>query len=125
MNANLNLSNVSIRYETAITCTYDGIETLFGTALSFATTEKATITGTMPVGTSQVCVYVVLDVGSGATAGQTIEIEISNPSIEVTVSAGTVSPSTAVAIAGTTTLQFAPVVSISISDGIVAYGTLL
>ena len=124
VNANLNLSNVDLYYETAATCSYEGTETLFGTATSFNASEKATVTGTMSVGTSQVCVYVVLDVGSGASADQTIEIEISNPSTEVTVSAGTVSPATAVAIAGTTTLQAAATVSCTASTSTTAFGPL-
>ena len=104
VNANLNLSNVDLYYETAATCSYEGTETLFGTATSFNASEKATVTGTMTVGTSQICVYVRLDVGSGAGDGQTMEIRIADPSTEVTVSAGTVSPATPVDIAGTTTL---------------------
>lgn len=106
INANLNLSNVKLYYETTDNCSYDGTENLFGTAPSFNSFEKATVSGTMSVGTFQVCLYVVLDVGSGASVGQTIEIEISNPSTEVIVSAGSVSPATPVAIAGSTTLQF-------------------
>ena len=104
VNANSNLSNLDIRYETADTCTYNGNETLFGTANSFDGSENATVTGTMSVETSQICVYVILDVGSGAANGQTIEIEITDPSTEVTVSSGEVSPATAVAISGTTTI---------------------
>lgn len=105
VNANLNLSNVDLYYETAAVCSFEGTETLFGTAASFDASEKATVMDTMSVGTSQVCVYVVLDVGSGTADGQTIEIEISNPSVEVTVSSGTVTPTTSVEIPGTTTLQ--------------------
>ncbi|MBP6914336.1 hypothetical protein KBB74_02490 [Candidatus Parcubacteria bacterium] len=104
VNANSNLSNLDIYYETAGTCTYDGNETLFGTATSFNSSDQATITGTMAVGTSQVCVYAVLDVGSGASHNETIELEISNPSTDVTVSTGTVSGSSAVQISGTTTI---------------------
>jgi len=105
VNANLNLSNVDLYYETTATCSYEGTETLFGTATSFNTSEKATVTGTMTVGTSQVCIYVILDVSSGAAAGETVEIEITDPSTEITISAGIVSPTIPVAIAGTTTLQ--------------------
>ena len=111
VNANSNLSNVDIYYETAATTcsseTYGGTETLFGTGATFNASEKSTIIGSMSVGTTEVCVYVVLDVGSGASASQTVEIEISNPSTEVTISSGTVTPGTAVAISGTTTLQSA------------------
>ena len=111
VNANSNLSNADIYYETAATTcsseTYGGTETLFGTGATFNASEKSTITGSMSVGTTQVCVYVVLDVGSGASGSETIEIEITNPSTEVTISSGTVTPGTAVAISGTTTLQSA------------------
>ncbi len=104
VNANSNLSNVDIYYETAATCNYDGTETLFGTAASFNASEKATVSGTMTVGTSQVCLYVVLDVGSGASDGETLDIEISSSS-DVTISSGTVSGTFPVAISGSTTLQ--------------------
>lgn len=101
------LSNLDLYYETAATCTFDGTETLFGTATSFNASEKATVTGTISVGTSQVCVYAVVDVASGAPTGDSFDIEITNPSTEVTVSLGTVSPSTAVAITGATSIAAA------------------
>jgi len=108
VNANLNLSNAVLFYKQETTCS-TSIPTdatqYNATGAGFNASEKATTTGTMTVGTAQVCVYVRLDVGSGASADQTIEIEISNSSTEVIVSAGTVSPTTQVAIAGTTTLQ--------------------
>jgi len=104
VNANANLSNLDLYYETAGTCSYDGNETLFGTATSFDASEKATVSGTMSVGTSQVCVYALVDVGSGASNGQTLDIEI-NASGDVTVSSGSVSGSFPVAISGSTTLQ--------------------
>lgn len=125
VNANTNLSNVRLYYETAATCSYDGNETAFNsTGVNFNSSEKATASGTMTVGTSQVCVYVVLDVGSGASANETIEIEISNPSTEVTVSDGSVTPSTAVAISGTTTLQSTPSISCTASTSTTDFGTL-
>jgi len=106
VNANLNLSNLKIRYETADTCTYNGDETYFNsTGVNFNSSDVATATGTMSVGTSQVCVYVILDVGSGASVNQTIEIEISNPSTDVSVTDGSVTPATAVQINGTTNLE--------------------
>ncbi len=104
VNANLNLSNLKLYYETSATCSYEGTETLFGIAASFDASEKATVLGTMPVGTSQVCLYLVLDVGSGSLDDQTLETEISNPSTEVIVSEGTVSPITPIATSGTTSL---------------------
>jgi len=106
VNANANISNLKIYYEPAGTCTYDGGESLFNsTGVSFDGSEQATATGTMTVLTSQICVYVVLDVGSGASSDETLLIQISDPSAEVTVSTGVVTPGTAVLIDGTTTLQ--------------------
>lgn len=104
VNANTNLTNALIRYETAGTCTYDGNETIFASGVSFNGSDAATFSGSANVSTSQVCFYVVFDVGSGATAGQEIEIQITNPSTQVTVGSGAVTPSSPVAIAGTTTL---------------------
>mgnify|MGYP001557973030 FL=1 len=102
------LANLDLYYETAATCTYDGTETLFGTDTAFDASEDAVITGTMAVGTSQVCVYAVVDVVTGAPNADTFDLEITNPSTEVVVSAGVVSPATAVAIAGATTINLLP-----------------
>ncbi len=124
VNANSNLSNLRLRYETAASCVYNGTETIFGTAATFSASEKATVTGTMAVDVSQICVYAEVDVGSGASGGQTLEIEISNPSTEVTVSAGTVTPATAVAIAGGTTLSAAQTLTFSLDANSVNFGTL-
>ena len=105
VNANANLSNLDIYYETVASCTYNGDETLFGTGASFNASEKTTVSGTLTVaGFSHVCVYAVLDVGAGASADETLEISISNPSTEVTVSLGAVEPATAVNIPETSTL---------------------
>ncbi|MBP9758344.1 fibronectin type III domain-containing protein [Candidatus Dojkabacteria bacterium] len=107
VNAQTNLSNVDIYYETAGTCTYDGTETLFGTDTTFSSVQEALVTGTMSVGTSQVCVYVVFDIGSGATPTETIEIEITEAN-DVTLSSDVVTASSwPVQIADTTTLQSA------------------
>ena len=54
------------------------------------------------IGTSQTCGYVVLDVGTSTAEGQTIDIEITNPSTDTTVYFGSVTPSSAVAISGST-----------------------
>lgn len=122
VNANSNLSNLDLYYETAGTCTYNGTETLFGTAASFDGSDDATVTGTLTVTTSQICIYAVLDVGAGISNGQTLEIEITNPSTDVTVSKGTATPASAISISGTTTLSLV-VISITLNtDGTVPYG---
>ncbi|MDP2930293.1 MAG: hypothetical protein Q8N56_01645, partial [bacterium] len=110
VNANLYISDVVLFYKQEATCSASipGDATQYNsTGVGFNASEKATVVGDsgMAVGTSQICVYVRLDVGSGASNGDTLEIEISNPSTEVTVSAGFVGPAFAVAISGTTTLQ--------------------
>jgi hypothetical protein len=101
-NANQNLANVDIYYKTQATCATSSIPSdaaLFnGAGVAFNSSEQATATGTMAVGTSQVCVYVQLDVGSGATDGDTFDLQITNPSTDVLVSAGAVSPATAITI---------------------------
>jgi hypothetical protein len=132
VNANSNLSNLTIKYETAATCTYDGTESTFGTAATFNGSEKATVTNAgLSVGTSQVCFYPIVDVGSGASLGDTIELQITNPSTEVTASAGLVGPTTAVAISGSTTLgspfNISGQIHTSVTSGTVrvAYGNTL
>lgn len=113
VNANSNLSNLQLYYKQEVSCSASipVDATVFNaTGVGFDASENATVTGTMTVGTSQICVYVELDVGVGASDSQTLEIEITDPSTEVTVSAGVVSPATAVAIAGATTINLAPAV---------------
>ncbi len=108
VNANANLSNVKLFYKTETACSAAipaDAAAFNATGVGFNASEKATATGSMTVGTSQICLYVQLDVGAGATDGQTLEIEISNPSAEVTVSAGTVNPGIAIMINGTTTMR--------------------
>ncbi len=107
------LSNVKLYYKTEASCSASipGDATAFNaTGVGFNASEKAAITGdsAMVVGTSQICVYVQLNVASGAPNADTFEIEITDPSTEVTVSAGVVSPATAVAISGATTLNLLP-----------------
>jgi len=100
-----NISGLSLYYKQEATCssTIPGDATLFNSTAGTFTSGSSTVTGSMTVGTSQVCLYAQLDVGS-ATSGNTILMEISDPSTEVTASDGTVAPSTAVAISGTTTI---------------------
>jgi hypothetical protein len=104
VDAETGLSNLDLYYETSGTCTYDGTETLFGTATSFNGSEQATVTGTMSVGTSQVCVYAVVDVGASAL-GSTMMFEITNPNTDVTVSAGNVPLEARVRLPGLTNLN--------------------
>ena len=116
IDANSNLSNLDIYYETAATCTYDWDETLFGSSLSFDGSENATVTGSMNIWTSQVCVYSLLDVWAWASSGNTIEIEITDPSTEITVDSGNVSPASQIAISGSTTVLWAIDTNLTLSS---------
>lgn len=111
INATSNLSNLILFYKQEAACSTSipsGTSQFNSTGGSFSlvsgSTYTSTVTGTMAVGTSQICMYVQADVGAGATVGDTIEIEITNPSTDTVASAGTTSPSSAVAISGTTTV---------------------
>lgn len=119
VNAQTNLDNIKLYYDLDTTSPYncaselfDGNETQYGVTDTDgfdAASGISTFTSiTNLISTTQVmCVYVVLDVTSGATASQTIEIQITNPSTQVSLGFGSVTPNTAVAIAGTTTLRTA------------------
>ncbi|GEM_PF-3254652 len=101
--ANSYVTNVKLLYETAVTCTYNGNETQFGTTQSFNASQKATFDSSLAVGTSQICIYPVFDVIVGPSNGQTIEMEISSvPDIDL--SYGIINGAFPLALAGTTTL---------------------
>ena len=115
--ANTNLSNVRLYYETAADCsaqTFSGFptptESLFGSATTFNGADgSASFTGSVAISTaSEMCVYAVVDVGAGATDNQTLEIEISDPSSDITFSVAPSIATAAVALAGTTNLDTPP-----------------
>ena len=107
------LSNPRIAYDLDATnprdCvgeTYDGTEPVV-TGSSFTDpngTTTATIAQDVRVNQS-VCVYVVVDVADDVLDGETIAFEISNPSIDAVLAAGSVEPGTPVELAGTTVVQ--------------------
>jgi len=117
VNAQTNLANVKLYYDLDTTSPYDcagesygGSESQFGSTGNFNGADgTASFTGSVGISTTQtMCVYVVLDVGSGAGKNETLEVKINNPSTDVTVSSGSVSPSSAIEISGTTTLLTPP-----------------
>ena len=116
------LGNIKLYYELDTSApydcagmTYDGspvAESQFGstdtTGFSAADGTSAfsgTTVGISP--TATMCVYVVLDVLSSAGGGDTLDIRITNPSTDITLSAGTPEPVTAVLLDGQTTLNSA------------------
>lgn len=100
VNAYANLAHLRMLYETTDTCDFDGTETVFGSA-AFDSNEQATITGSMTVGTSNVCVYFTVQAMTGAYR-KTLELQINSPPTDVTVAAGTVAPDFIREIPGTT-----------------------
>ena len=100
-----NISGLILYYKQEATCSTSipGDATQFNSTPGTFSSGSSTVTGTMSVGTSQICMYVEADIG-GASGSETIEIQITDPSTQVTVSEGVVSPATAVAISGTTTV---------------------
>ncbi len=112
INAATNLDNIKLYYEQVASCaaaSYNGTEAQFGTTDTdgFDGSNQSTFTGSVTVSTAtDMCVYVILDVGTGATAGDTIELEITNPTTDVVGSGSPViSPATAIALGGTTVVQ--------------------
>ncbi len=109
------LDNIQLRYDLDTTAPQNcASETYAGTEAQFGVTDTdgfsgangtSTFTGTLAVSTtSTVCLYVVFDVTGLAVNGETVQIEINSPANDVQVSTGSVSPSTPIALAGTTTL---------------------
>lgn len=115
------LDNIRLYYETDTSAPYDCAsesfsgfptpsETQFGATdtdgFSGADGTSAFSDGSGPTinSTTTMCVYVVLDVLTG-TAGDDIEIEITDPTNDVTVSAGTVGPGSIIPLNGTTNVD--------------------
>lgn len=120
VDADDDLKNVALWYDLDTTAgdgyncsdqSFDGNETQYGaTSTNGFSGNDGTITFTDSVGittTSTLCLYTVLDVATTSAAGQTIEVEINDPSTDVVVS-GTnldIEPITTVALSGTTIIQ--------------------
>lgn len=116
VNAQTDLSNIRLYYELDNASPYCSDQTFSGTENQFGTTDTngfsgpdgtATFTGNVSISaTSVMCVYVVFDIGSGAAAGETIEISIADPSSEVSTALDQiVRPTNTLPLSGTTVLQ--------------------
>jgi len=106
VDASANISNLILFYKQEAVCSTSipsGTTQFNSTGGSFIS-NVSTVTGTMAVGTSQICVYAQVDVGSGASSGDTLDLEIANPSTDVAASSGSVAPGTIVSPTGSTTL---------------------
>ncbi len=111
------LANLALRYDLDTSAPYDcASESFSGNEPQYGATstngfsgvgETALFTATVNITTtSTLCVYPTFDVTSSALNNETIDLEIDNPSIDVTVSGGgSVGPSTPLVIASSTTIQ--------------------
>ncbi|HEX9804552.1 MAG TPA: DUF2341 domain-containing protein, partial [Candidatus Dojkabacteria bacterium] len=116
VNGQTELTNIKMYYENDTSAPYDCASESFGGGESqFGSTDAdgfsgangtATFTGTADfTSTSALCLYTSFDVPYNASAGRTIEIDIEDPSSDVTLAyGGTVSTGSTVQLAGTTTL---------------------
>ena len=114
-NAQTDLSDITLRYEfdaiapyDCASATFDGTETQYGaTSSAFsAANGTASFSGSVSVATTSVmCIHTILNIDSTATPGDTLELEISTPTTEVTMDQGSTTPGTAVAISNTSVLQ--------------------
>ncbi len=114
VDAAADLDNIRLYYENAADCTaqsYNGTELQYGSTdtdgFSGANgTSTFTASGIGITPTSELCIYPVLDVTSGATFGETLDLYIADPSTDVVGSGGAiVEPVTEVAISGVTILE--------------------
>lgn len=105
--ANNNLNNVKLFGDSggAITGVYEpGLDTQIGaTQITFSATEDTTFSGlSLSVSTTAIYIYAVVDIDLDPVVGQTIEIQISNPSTDIIVTGASNSDTLAKAIAGAT-----------------------
>ncbi|MCL9972031.1 MAG: hypothetical protein NBV63_01305, partial [Candidatus Pacebacteria bacterium] len=116
VDAQNDLDNIRLVYDRDTTAPYDcasesysGSETQFGATDTdgfSAANGTATFTSGISTATSSViCMYVVLDVTTGASDGETLDIEITTPNQDVLVTQGIVSPAQTRSLSGVTTLQ--------------------
>jgi len=113
VDAQSNLANPTLYYELDTTTPFDCTdESYSGAELSIAGSAFTSVNGTSTfTGINQVlntsasfCGYIVVDVGSGASNGDSINIQITDPSVDVLVTSSSVGPSTAVSPTGSTSV---------------------
>lgn len=117
VDAQSGLTNIELWYDLDTSfpydCTgesYDGGETQFGSTDTNGFSgpdgvSQFTSAGVGVDSNASMCVYVVYDTTASTTHGQTVNIEIADPSSDVVVTASSVGPSTAVSPTGSTTIS--------------------
>ena len=123
IDADTDVANIELYYDSDTSAPYNcasesyaGTESQFGSTVANFDAANGNASFSDSVGistTSALCVYVVYDVENTAQNGDTIELEITNPNTQITVSGGaSVAPSTAVTIASTTSVSGAIVTQV-------------
>lgn len=108
-----NINNIKLHYDLDTTAPYDcASESYAGTEPQFGSTDtngfsaangSSTFTGSVAISTTQaMCAYVIYDVLSSATNGFTFGVAIANGGNDVTLSTGSISPTTAVTFSTST-----------------------
>lgn len=116
VDAQNDLDNILIRYDLDTTAPYDcssesyaGSETQFGSTDTDGFSSEngtSTFSGSVSLSTTAtMCAYVIADVRSTAQNGETINVLISNPAVDVTAGSGSVGPTINRDIASSTTLM--------------------
>jgi hypothetical protein len=118
IDAQTDLDNIELWYDLDTSFPYDcASETYTDGATQFGATDTdgfssangvSTFSGSAGISTSTtMCAYVVLDIGSGASNGETLDIEITNPSVDVVPTEGVVVPGVPVELLGSTNIRAA------------------
>ncbi len=102
VNADTGLTNVKFYYNTTSTKGAGG-ETQFGSGGASFANSSTTITGTMTLATTTKYLFIVFDITSSTPGGQSIDLQITNPSTDLILQNATTSQSSAVALSGITT----------------------
>lgn len=111
------LTNLKLYYETTDTCNYDGNETLFGSTTNFDSSDQIVISGTLNVGTSQICVYPVLDTALGSYGA--FSLSIKNPKTDISYSSGDIEITIPLVIDDNTNIRQAGLVNpVTIDDSV-------
>jgi type II secretory pathway pseudopilin PulG len=107
------LDNIKLLYDLDTSAPYDCAgETFSGSETQFGVTDTdgfsaadgtVQMNGSVAINTAKtMCVYAVMDIGAGAGKDETIELEITDPSTDITISGGTVIPPNPIVLSGTT-----------------------
>ncbi len=116
IDAQNDLTNIKLFYDIDATAPYDcASESYGGSESQFGATDAdgfssangtSTFSGAIDIDTAHtMCVYAVMDIGSGADGGDTVDISINNPSSDVVLSSGSVTPATPVELSGSTDID--------------------